>query len=179
MNSVETTDTNMEVPTKKIIMLRGNSGSGKSTLAHMLQHELGRGTLVLSQDVVRREMLWVHDKPGHPAIPLLINLVQYGKQHCSYVILEGILYSETYEPLFRCILEEYPLEDIHAYYYDIPFAETLRRHDTKPNRMEFGAADMKNWWKEKDYIGYIPETVLHQDLSLEGARKQILQDIGV
>ena len=104
-----------EAHTKKLIMLRGNSGSGKTTLAHMLQHELGRGTLVISQDVVRREMLWVHDKPGHPAIPLLINLVQYGKQHCDYVILEGILYSETYEPLFRCILEEYPSEDIHAY----------------------------------------------------------------
>lgn len=63
-----------EANTKKLIMLRGNSGSGKTTLAHMLQHELGRGTLVISQDVVRREMLWVHDKPGHPAIPLLISV---------------------------------------------------------------------------------------------------------
>lgn len=32
MNSVENADVNMEVPTKKIIMLRGNSGSGKTTL---------------------------------------------------------------------------------------------------------------------------------------------------
>lgn len=168
-----------EAHTKKLIMLRGNSGSGKTTLAHMLQHELGRGTLVISQDVVRREMLWVHDKPGHPAIPLLINLVQYGKQHCGYVILEGILYSETYEPLFRCILEEYPSEDIHAYYYDISFEETLRRHETKPNRLDFGENDMRQWWKEKDFIGYIPETALHQDLSLEDARKKILKDIGV
>ena len=162
----------------KLILLRGKSGSGKTTLAQMLQRKLGRGTRVISQDVVRREMLWVHDKPGHPAIPLLINLVQYGKQHCNYVILEGILYSETYEPLFRCILEEYPSEDIHAYYYDIPFEETLRRHETKPNRLDFGENDMRQWWKEKDFIGYIPETALHQDLSLEDARKKILKDIG-
>ena len=38
---------------------------------------------------------------------------------------------------------------------------------------------MKNWWKEKDFIGYIPETALHQSLSLEDARKKILKDIGV
>lgn len=37
----------------KLILLRGNSGSGKTTLAHMLQHKLDRGTLVISQDVIR------------------------------------------------------------------------------------------------------------------------------
>ena len=105
----------------KLILLRGNSGSGKSTLAHILQHKLGRGTLVISQDVIRRDMLWVHDKPGHPAIPLLINLVQYGRRNCRYVILEGILFSETYEAMFRCFKSEYASEYIHAYYYDIPF----------------------------------------------------------
>lgn len=41
----------------KLILLRGNSGSGKTTLAHMLQRKLGRGTLVISQDVIRRDML--------------------------------------------------------------------------------------------------------------------------
>ena len=96
----------------KLILLRGNSGSGKTTLAHMLQHKLDRGTLVISQDVIRRDMLWVHDKPGHPAIPLLINLVQYGRKNGRYVILEGILFSETYEALFRCIQSEYAAEDI-------------------------------------------------------------------
>ncbi|MDO5517655.1 MAG: GNAT family N-acetyltransferase [Clostridium sp.] len=45
----------------KIIMLRGNSGSGKSTAAKTLQKKLGRGTLLISQDVVRREMLYVND----------------------------------------------------------------------------------------------------------------------
>lgn len=45
----------------KLILLRGNSGSGKTTLAHMLQHKLDRGTLVISQDVIRRDMLWAKD----------------------------------------------------------------------------------------------------------------------
>ncbi len=163
----------------KLIMLRGNSGSGKTTLAHMLQHKLGRGTLVISQDVIRRDMLWAKDTRDGPAVPLLINLVQYGRWHCDYVILEGILFSETYEALFHCIQSEYAAEDIHAYYYDIPFEETLRRHETKPNRADFGPEAMRDWWKEKDYIGYLPEKTLTQKLALEDAMKLVLEDIGV
>lgn len=163
----------------KLILLRGNSGSGKTTLAHMLQHKLGRGTLVISQDVIRRDMLWARDTKDGPAAPLMINLVQYGRRHCDYVILEGILFSETYEALFRCIQAEYAAEDIHAYYYDIPFEETLRRHETKPNRADFGPEAMRDWWKEKDYIGYLPEKMLTQKLALEDAMELVLEDIGV
>lgn len=161
----------------KLILLRGNSGSGKTTLAHMLQRKLGRGTLVISQDVIRRDMLWARDTKDGPAVPLLINLVQYGRQHCEYVILEGILFSEIYEVLFRCIQSEYSAEDIHAYYYDIPFEESLRRHETKPNRADFGSEAMRDWWKEKDYIGYLPEKILTQTMTLEEAATRILADI--
>lgn len=41
----------------KLIILRGNSGSGKSTTGKALQRKFGQGTMVISQDVVRREML--------------------------------------------------------------------------------------------------------------------------
>lgn len=110
-------------------------------------------------------------------MPLLMELVQYGRRHCDYVILEGILFSETYEALFRCIQAEYAAEDIHAYYYDIPFEETLRRHETKPNRADFGSEAMRDWWKEKDYIGYLPEKILTQTMTLEDAGARILADV--
>jgi hypothetical protein len=51
---------------------------------------------------------------------------------------------------------------VFAYYYDIPFEETLRRHETKDKRFEFGEAEMRRWWNEKDYIGIIPEKVSHR-----------------
>ena len=38
-------------------MLRGNSGSGKTTVAKGLQELFGRGTMVLSQDMIRRKVL--------------------------------------------------------------------------------------------------------------------------
>ena len=45
----------------KLIILRGNSGSGKTTIAKELQKQFGRNTMVISQDVVRRDMLKVRD----------------------------------------------------------------------------------------------------------------------
>lgn len=44
-----------------LIILRGNSASGKTTIAKQLQEHFGQGTLLVSQDVVRRDMLRVHD----------------------------------------------------------------------------------------------------------------------
>ena len=41
----------------KLIILRGNSGSGKTTGAKELQKRFGRNTMLISQDVVRRDML--------------------------------------------------------------------------------------------------------------------------
>ncbi|MBM3210138.1 hypothetical protein FJZ39_02255 [Candidatus Saccharibacteria bacterium] len=52
----------------KLIIIRGNSGSGKSTIAKRLQHKLDYGTMLVSQDVVRREILRCKDTPGNPSI---------------------------------------------------------------------------------------------------------------
>lgn len=66
----------------QLIIIRGNSGSGKTTLAQRLQKTLGRNTLVISQDVVRREMLWVRDNDGNPSIELMSQLLRYGRANC-------------------------------------------------------------------------------------------------
>lgn len=161
-----------------LIILRGNSGSGKSSVAKMLQRKIGRNTLLISQDIVRREMLWAHDGKDTEALPLLITLLQYGKSHCKYVILEGILNSNWYKPLFKIAAELYK-EKLFAYYYDIPFEETLRRHETKEKKFEFGEAEMRRWWNEKDFIGIIPEKTFMQDITLESAVNIILRDISM
>ena len=92
-------------------------------------------------------------------------------------ILEGILNAEWYRPLFELAVNLYGM-GIHAYYYDLPFEETVKRHATKPNHADFGEADMRRWWKEKDYIGIIPETMINQSQSLEETLDLILKDIG-
>lgn len=159
----------------KLIILRGNSGSGKSTVARMLQKKCGPGTLLISQDTVRREMLCAHDKPGTPALPLLQNLMAYGSAHCETVILEGILRSDSYMPLFEYAVDSF--DTIFAYYYDLPFEETLARHKTKSVKAEFGEANMRSWWREKDYIGIIPEKIRTKDMTLADTVDMVYLDI--
>lgn len=159
-----------------LVILRGNSGSGKSSVAKSLQRKLGRNTLVIPQDTVRREMLWAHDGRDTPALPLLITLLGYGNAHCKYVILEGILYADWYRPLFESATELFG-DRIFAYYYDLPFEETLKRHETKKEKFEFGEAQMRSWWREKDLLDIIPEKIFRQNVSLESAVELIFHDI--
>lgn len=143
-------------------MLRGNSGSGKTTVSKELQRRFGRNTMLISQDMIRRQILYAKDVQ---ALPLIIQLLKYGRQNSDITILEGILDSEVYESLFVTAVKEYGT-DIFAFYYDLPFEETLRRHATKPNRAEFGEQDMRRWWKEKDYTNVIAEKTITGDMSI-------------
>ena len=157
----------------KLIVLRGNSGSGKTSLARRLQHRLGRNTMVIAQDTVRREMLWVRDVPGTPAVALLQELLRYGHDHSTVTILEGILYADIYQPLFEEAVRLFGQEQIFAYYYDIPFEETLARHQTKGSRGEFGEEEMRRWWREKDLSPVLSEQLLTTEVTLEAAEEQI------
>ena len=108
---------------KKLVILRGNSGSGKTTVARALQRKIGFNTMLISQDEIRRNMLWVKDGIDTKALPLMIELLKYGNEHSDIVILEGIMYDEWYNPLFNVANELYGA-NVHSYYFDIPFEET-------------------------------------------------------
>lgn len=159
----------------KLIIIRGNSGSGKTSAAKSLQKKFGRNTMLISQDMIRREMLWVKGNSGTD-IPLLTYLLKYGKQNSDVTILEGILDAEFYKPLFETAVKEYGL-NIFAYYYDLPFEETLLRHSTKPNKFDFGEEHMRKWWKEKDFLDVISETILNKDLSLSYTVEMIYNSV--
>jgi adenylate kinase family enzyme len=160
----------------QLIILRGNSGSGKTTTGKALQRKFGHGTMLISQDVIRREMLFVKDGPNPEASQLLLELSLYGKGHCNIVILEGILNSKWYKKLFKNLLDEFN-NQIFAYYFDIPFEETLNRHQQKPNAHEFGENELREWWNGKDLLDIIPEVCLHKELSLNEIVDIIYQDV--
>ena len=148
----------------KLIILRGNSGSGKTTVAKGLQELFGRGTMVLSQDMIRREVLKERDGIDPPVLPLIKQMLRYGSENCEVVILEGIFIADWYRELFEAAIEMYG-SDIYAYYFDISFEETLRRHQTRSKAFEFGEDEMREWWKEKDYLDLIKETIITEDKS--------------
>ncbi len=169
----------------KLIIIRGNSGSGKTSLAKLLQKKLGPNTLRVSHDMIRMELLNVHGREGvELSEPLMIELLRYGKANSAVTILEGILPIRDYSRLFEAALDIFGA-DIYAYYYDLTFDETLRRHMMKPNRDDFGEADMRRWWVERDYLtaapvgynGVVSERIFGAELSLDDAAGLIMADV--
>ena len=146
----------------KLIILRGNSGSGKTTIAKKLQNKFGGNTMLISQDMVRKDILSVKDGRNTLALPLMKELLIYGNKHCEIVILEGIMYADWYAPLFELAIQLYDTK-VYAYYFDLPFEETLKRHKTKPNCNNFGEEEMRRWWREKDYSDFLSEIRITAD----------------
>ena len=161
-----------------LIIIRGNSGSGKSTVAKRLRYALGYGTMLVPQDVVRRDMLRVKDVADNPSIELIRRLVHYGWECGFDVIVEGILFNDKGGNMLRDLIRKCPGKSF-VYYFDIPFEETLRRHETKPNSHEFGEEEMRSWWREKDFLGVPGEQVIDHEQSADEIVSRILADVRV
>lgn len=165
------------VQNRKLIIIRGNSGSGKTTIAKAVRHILGHNIMLLSQDMIRRDILRVKDGADTLALPLMNELLEYGNRHCDITIIEGILRYEWYKPFFEKALQLYSRENINAYYYDLSFEETLLRHQTRNSKYDFGEKEMRDWWKEKDYMDIITERILTPDMSIDFVTNLICKDI--
>ena len=157
---------------RKLIILRGNSGSGKTTIAKELQNRFGTNTMLISQDVIRRDMLKVKDGENTLALPLMKELLVYGHGHSDIVILEGIMYADWYKPLFELAVQLYDTK-VYAYYFDLLFEETLKRHQTKPNSHEFCEDAMRRWWREKDFSDVLNEVSITDERNID----DVVEDI--
>lgn len=161
-----------------LIVLRGNSGSGKTTLARALQRRRGRDQLaVISQDVVRREVLWANDRPGNPAIGLIDLMARYALNEGFSVVVEGILHPERYGEMLRRLAGDHRGRTL-AYFWDLPFEETLRRHATKPKAEEFGESEMRDWWYGTAYVDGLNEIPIGIEESLDLAIQRVNADCG-
>lgn len=163
--------------TASLVVLRGNSGSGKTSTARLLQRELGYGTMVVSQDVVRREMLNVEDTvKRNPTPQLLYDLCMYGNRRGAVVILEGVLGREKYGDILQKLLKDFR-GSTRVYYFDIPLAETVRRHNQRAERKEFGIEKMRAWRREKDYLGIPGEVLIDETMSQDDIVQMIIHDV--
>ena len=156
----------------KLIVLRGNSGSGKSTTAKMLRDAaIARGSktkiAIIEQDYLRRHILKEKEADGADNIELIYQTVYFALKRNYSVIIEGILYSKRYDDMLMRI--NIHCTDFYYFYFDVSISETLRRHKLKPNANEFGEAEMRKWYKEKDLLyipgeQLIPETMSQQEI---------------
>lgn len=164
-------------------MLRGNSGAGKSTVARALREAYGRGVAWVPQDLIRRTILREKDRPGAANIGLIDQVARYSLDHGYHVVLDGIFYADTYEPMLVALLRDH-LGLSRFYYLDVSLDETLRRHTTRPQAADFGPDDMRSWHRPGDLLTRIRERVIPQTSTLQEtvslilAETQLVQDHG-
>lgn len=134
---------------------------------------MGYGTMLIPQDVIRREIVRVKDNPDNPAIQLIYDIALYGRKINYDVIIEGILTNERYGDMLRRLFEEF--DKSYAFYFDVSFEETLKRHQTKSNSGDFNEKEMKEWWVDNDFLRVKNEVTINSNLSEDEAVEFILR----
>ena len=61
--------------------------------------------------------------------------------------------------------------------FDIPFEETLKRHQTKPNCNDFGEEAMRRWWREKDFSDVLNEVSITSERDIESIVSDICNTV--
>lgn len=166
-------------PGPRLILIRGNSASGKSAVAMAIRDRRGQRDLaIVSQDNLRRVVLRELDVPGGANIGLIDLTARYAIRAGFHVIVEGILYTAHYGDMLTRLLADHPGR-CRAYYLDVPFGETLRRHAGKPQAGEYGEAEMRRWYRERDLLPGGSEQVIPASSTLDDTVSRILADAGL
>ena len=163
---------------KRLVVLRGNSASGKSSVAAEGRRRYGRGIAIVSQDNLRRTVLREHDVPGGANVGLIDLTARHALSRSFHVIVEGILRTDHYSEMLTALISDYAASAF-AYFLDVPFGETLRRHATKPQDVKYGEAEMRNWYRELDLLPGGIEQIIPADSALEATVTKLMADVGL
>lgn len=158
--------------------MRGNSASGKSSVAAGIRERYGRGIAIVGQDNLRRIVLREHDRPNAANIGLIDLTARYALDHGFHVIVEGILYASHYGDMLTALCADH-LGVTRRYYLHVPFAETLRRHATKPEATQYGEAEMAAWYRELDLLPGRAEQIVSAQTSLRDTVQRVMTDTGL
>lgn len=158
----------------KFVVIRGPSGSGKSTVAKELQKVCPVSTLLIQEDKIRF-MFSNWEEPAHTASKkLATTAILSGLDSGFDVIYEGISNIKTYKAYFDEIFIQHP-NDNYFFYLDVSFEETIKRHEERPERSEFGIEDMKRWREYASPTGYEFETIIQQESSITETVDRIMR----
>jgi hypothetical protein len=162
----------------RLIVVRGNSASGKSAVAAEIRSRFGRGLAIVGQDTLRRIVLRERDTPGGANIGLIDLTARYALDNGFHAIVEGILYSSHYGDMLMALHRDH--QGTSGFYYlNVPFKETLRRHATKPQAVEYGEAEMAAWYRELDLLPHGIEQVIPPEASLDDTVARIMTATGL
>lgn len=113
--------------------------------------------------------------PENPSIQLIKDIAIFGHTIGYDVIIEGILVRKRYGAMLRELASYF--DETLEYYFDISLEETLRRHETRPDSHEFGGAQMREWYIEKDVLDFPHEKIFTDRESEDKIFQTILKDL--
>jgi len=150
----------------KLIILRGPSGAGKSTVAKALQAGATRKVALIDQDYYKEFMLKPKEDVRADVPKFILDNILLGLRLGYDVIIDGIFESHRYGNFFDPVFVKHPKEN-YMFYFDVSLDETLRRHQTRPQKEHFGEAEMRDWYSYSDRSKHAFEEVIPESSSLE------------
>ena len=162
----------------RLIVIRGNSASGKSAVAAGIRDKYGRGMAIVGQDNLRRVILREHDVPGGANIGLIDQTARFALSRGYHTIVEGIFNASHYGAMLTALISDHPSRAF-AYFLDVPFDETLRRHATKTGTLNYGETEMRQWYRGLDLLAGGIEQVIPAESSLEDTVSKVMADAGL
>lgn len=148
----------------KLIIIRGNSGSGKSTIAARV-HGMVDGSVLIEQDYYIKYMS-ADKEQDTLRKQRIFDDVKWALDQDNTVILEGVFGSRRYKDYFDDLISCHPGSTILTY-LDVPFDETLRRHQQRAKKDQFGEPEMRGWYIAHDSLGYEGEVCLMRRVALK------------
>ena len=148
-----------------LIVLRGNAVTGKTSVASSLQERLGTTDVMLVQQDISEEHVDMQ-------IQMIQKLVNYGKKHFHYVILDGVLPKDSYGEILHELIEDFGSQQL-VYYFNDSFEQTVKYNEQKIQPHDIDK--LKSWWIDSDLLS--DEDVKLENSGIEQYSDQIIDDI--
>ena len=160
-----------------LVVIRGNSASGKSTTAIAVQRRFEHGQCaVISQDLVRRNMLREPDEAGAFNIDLIEEIARSCSGRGMVVIIEGILHAHRYGTMLGRLADS--VDTSLFYSFDLTFAATLTRHAGRPQAATIPPEQMASWYHGWQPLPFVEEVRIDGSWTLDMVSDRIYRDIG-
>ena len=118
------------------------------------------------------------DVPGGANIGLIDQTARFALSRGYHTIVEGIFTASHYGAMLTVLIGDHG-DRSFAYFLDVPFDETLRRHATKAGTLNYGEAEMRQWYRGHDLLPAGIEQVIPAASALEITVTRLMTDAGL
>jgi energy-coupling factor transporter ATP-binding protein EcfA2 len=139
--------------------LTGPSGSGKTTISKMLQQNIPH-SMIISMDVIVRHIFNPYNniEKIENGIELIKLMAAYAVENNFNVVFEGFWPTVTHNDDLIELTKMF--DSYQAYYFNISFNETVRRHHASPNKGFFTPDQMIKWYDKSKPLGLKNEHII-------------------